>query len=192
MTEPTYATWIGADGVAPVSGERDSRYYEIAQADPRLGGGPRWLTVTDHDRKPDGDDPGTGTWHLGWRALATHGQRDATHEAIYFVGMDFAPGSDIEQQREFDEFYTQVHVPEVVAAGGYSSGTRYALHRQLRYPAPKAPGLCAVYEADAAATARKLTTLGSTAAARPSYNSGPSAWTGRVTAWRLLYRRIRL
>jgi len=168
--------------------------YRLAFADPRFGMAPEWLLVSesaDLTRTGRGEEV---IWRLAWRRLSLHGSRDRGHESIYLVGMDPMPGSTAEQIAAYDAFYTATHVPEVATAGGYSSGARYELSEQHYYSQSRAPRFCAVYEADAAATARKLRSLEQRAVSKgsgdPAFSHGPAAWEGRVTAWRLLYRRV--
>ena len=87
---------------------------------------------------------------------------------------------------EFNAFYTGIHVPEVMAYGGYSRGTRFELYREFAHPAPGCPRFCAIYEADAATTEARATRR----AAGGSLSPGPAVWEKHDTIWRLVYRRI--
>jgi hypothetical protein len=107
---------------------------------------------------------------------------------VYLVGMNVPAETDASSLAEFNAFYTQVHVPEVMAAGGYTRGTRWELYREFAHPAPGAPRFCAIYEADSAATDER----DARRAARRPFASGPPAWEQRDTVWRLVYRRIPL
>src|SRR5438445_639308 len=71
---------------------------------------------------------------------------------MYWVGMNTAPDTDAAGLAEFSPFYTNIHVPEVMALGGYARGTRFELHRAFRHPQTGCPRFCAIYEADEAAT----------------------------------------
>jgi hypothetical protein len=85
---------------------------------------------------------------------------------------------------EFNAFYTNIHLPEIVAVLGFRSGTRYEIHRAFSHPPPGAPRFLAVYEADDDA----IRALGK--GARPTFSPGPKAWEARETLWRLAYRRV--
>ena len=108
---------------------------------------------------------------------------------LYFVAMDEAPGTDANGLREFNDFYTNVHVPEVVEVSKFLSGARYQLYRELRHPEPKSPGYLAVYEADDASLQARKDRAANPGASKP-LSSGPPSWEGHETAWRLLYKRL--
>src|SRR5262244_794902 len=47
---------------------------------------------------------------------------------MYWVGMNTPPGTDAAAVAEFSQFYSTIHVPEVVASNpGFVRGTRYEL-----------------------------------------------------------------
>src|SRR5947208_1010162 len=71
---------------------------------------------------------------------------------MYWVGMHTAPDTDEAALAEFNEFYTNIHVPEVMAYRGFCRGTRFELYREFRHPQPGCPRFCAIYEADKATT----------------------------------------
>jgi len=185
--------------------------YELIEQDARGTFGPRWLAVYEmadeeaaqgylarNDGPPEGRptySPGPSAWqnYEGWWRLMWHRMVPEKGELggngapyLYFVAMDEAPGSDAKGLQEFNDFYTNIHVPEVVEICKFLSGIRYQLHRELRHPEPKSPCYLAVYEADEASLqARK------DRAANPTpLSSGPPSWEGHITAWRLLYKRI--
>src|SRR5438270_829288 len=100
---------------------------------------------------------------------------------MYWVGMDTDPRTTPEALAEFNPFYTETHVPEVMAYGGYKRGTRFELLRGLAHPEPGAPRFVAVYEADAETTQQRETRR----AARGTLSSGPPTWEAHDTLWRL-------
>ncbi|MYU11182.1 hypothetical protein GTZ78_10875 [Streptomyces sp. SID8361] len=190
MTEPVETLWVGSDGTAPPAHISAGLLYELAHADASLADGPRWLMMANPEIQPGDLLREEVSWLLGWQALATFGLPEREPEGLLLVGMDGPPDSTRAEQQEFDDFYTQVHLPQVVTSGGYSRGTRYELQRRLRYPYPHAPQFCAVYEADAATTDRKLAAYLKVGTPAPS-GTVPQAWARRRTAWRLFYRRHR-
>jgi hypothetical protein len=103
--------------------------------------------------------------------------------------MDVPEGTTDQGLREFDEFYTQIHVPEVVAVSKFLRGTRYELHHCFRHPEPGSPRFLAVYEGTDESLDARAARARDPGTAVP-LSSGPPTWEGHVTAWRLLYRRI--
>src|ERR1700682_2800816 len=95
---------------------------------------------------------------------------------MYWVGMTTAPETAASDLAEFNAFYSQTHLPEVVAGNpGFVRGTRY----ELVGPDPRGdfgPRWLAVYEMDGEAAAR---TYGERndgpAAGRPQYTPRPPA-----------------
>ena len=185
--------------------------YELLDQDPRGGvhAGPRWLAVYEmadeaaaeqyvkdnarpwlHRRRyspwPPARRRAKTIWRMIWRSLSCTGSTDQPPETVMLVGMNAAADADPTGLAEFNAFYTDTHVPEVMAAGGFSRGTRYELYREFGHPAPGCPRFCAVYEADAAATDERAARR----AARPTLAPGPPAWENRDSIWRLVYRRI--
>jgi hypothetical protein len=185
--------------------------YELLDPDPRGGlhSGPRWLAAyemqdeasalryLEDDKRPwlhrkryspwpPARRRAKTTWRMLWRQISVTGSANQPPESIYIVGMNVPADADARGLAEFNSFYTQTHVPEVLAYGGYSRGTRYELYRAFAHPAPGCPRFCAVYEADAAATESREARR----AARGTLSSGPPAWEQHDTLWRLVYRLI--
>ena len=188
--------------------------YELLEQDARGDFGPRWLAVyemdsqkaADHyiernDGPPEGRPvytPGPSAWqqYEGWWRLIWHRLVPETGELgaggapyIYMVGMDVPEGTTEQQLREFNDFYTRTHVPEVVAVSGFVSGIRYELYRDFRHPEPGSPSFLAVYEANDESLETRARRAANPGSAAP-LSSGPPAWEGHITAWRLMYRRI--
>jgi hypothetical protein len=185
--------------------------YELLDPDPRGDPhvGPRWLAVYEMDGEAAAqgyarrnDDPSASpppytarppawgqartTWRMIWRQVAASGTAAQPPESIFMVGMNVPADTDAAGLAEFNEFYTNVHVPEVMERGGYARGTRFELHREFLHPAPGCPRFCAIYEADAATTE----TRNQPRAGRRPFSSGPPAWENHDTLWRLVYRRV--
>jgi len=180
--------------------------YELAEPDARGGEhrGPRWLaayTMADeaaaeryvkdnarpwlHRQKyspwPPARRKAKTAWRMIWRQISTTGQGAPLPEFIFIVGMNVPADTDEASLNDFNAFYTDTHVPEVMAAGGYTRGTRFEVYRAFAHPEPGCPRFCAVYESSAAPTR---------AAGTGTLSSGPPAWERHDTLWRLVYRLI--
>jgi hypothetical protein len=185
--------------------------YELLDPDPRGGvhAGPRWLAVYEleneaaaatYARRNDGpaeNRPAYSTWpasrkytstvwRMLWTNLATCGSATGLPESIFMVGMNVPSDTNAAGLAEFNAFYTNTHVPEVMAYGGYARGTRYELHRTFAHPEPGSPRFCAIYEADATATEQR----NERRANRAPLSSGPPTWEKHDTLWRLVYKRL--
>ena len=187
--------------------------YELSEPDPRGDFGPRWLVayemeseaaakgyIARNDGPPEGRPsytPGPASWRqtetrwrLIWRRFApAGGELGAAAPYLYFVAMNVPPDTDQQGLTEFNDFYTNIHVPEVVALNRFLRGTRYELHREFRHPAPGSPRFLAVYEGDEAAIGARAERAANPGAAG-RLSSGPPTWEAHDTLWRLWYRRI--
>jgi hypothetical protein len=185
--------------------------YELLDPDPRGGEhrGPRWLAVYEmadeaaaeqyikdnarpwlHRRQysawPPARKRAKTVWRMIWRQISTTGSTDELPASIFMVGMNVPADTDASGLAQFNAFYTDTHVPEVMAGGGYTRGTRFELYRDFAHPAPGCPRFCAIYQADAAATEERT----KRAAARAPLSSGPPTWENHETVWRLVYGLI--
>ena len=206
-----YSTTHLGEVLAAHPGFVSASRYELLDPDPRGGVhcGPRWLAVYEiadeaaarqyikdnerpwlHRRRyspwPSARKRARTVWRMIWRQISTTGSTDRAPESVFMVGMNVPAETDATGLAEFNAFYTQTHVPEVMAYGGYARGTRFELYREFAHPAPGCPRFCAIYEADAAATQARAARR----AARGTLSSGPPTWEQRDTVWRLVYRRI--
>ena len=208
-----YSNIHAKEVLASNPGFRVAARYELRDPDPRGDFGPRWLAMYEMDSEAAADTyaarndgppegrpkytPGPAAWHhtdtrwrLIWHRIApAEGELCASGAPyLYFVAMNVQPGTTAEELADFDRFYTNTHVPEVVAANKFQRGTRYELKREFRHPAPGSPRFLAVYDADdASLQARADRAAGSTT---PGLSHGPPAWEAHDTLWRLTYRRI--
>jgi hypothetical protein len=176
--------------------------YELLEPDPRGDFGPRWLAVYEMDseaaartymQRNDGPAEGrpqytprpaawraaTTTWRMIWRRMTSSGTSNQAPDSIFMVGMNVPKDTDAAGLAEFNAFYTNIHVPEVMARRGYPRGTRFELHRAFRHPEPGCPRFCAVYEAHA-----------DSKPGEGPLSSGPPTWEQHETLWRLVYRRV--
>jgi hypothetical protein len=188
--------------------------YVLCDPDPRGDFGPRWLAVYEMDSEEaaqgyiarnDGPTvdrphytPGPPAWQhtqpwwrLIWHRLVPEdGELGASGAPyLYCVGMNVPPGTDAVGLKEFNDFYTNTHVPEVVALSNFIRGTRYELCREFRHPAPGSPRFLAVYEGDEGALSTRAERR-----ANPGLggrlSSGPPSWEAHDTLWRLMYHCI--
>ena len=190
--------------------------YEIFQDDPRGRRGPRFLAVYDIDseagvhtyiQRNDGPPSGRPTytqgppgrpqnetpWRLMWRRIAMAPAHATIGEApyIFMIGMNIPANANAAEVAEFNDFYTKIHMPEVMAASGFDNGVRYESVREFRHPDPGGPRFLVIYDikSDAAAQAH----MESRTNPRPggsALSEGPLVWQRHDTLWRLTYRRI--
>jgi hypothetical protein len=186
--------------------------FELTGKDPRNDYGPRWLAMYEMDSKaaadgyierndgpPEGRNKytrgleigrqtGKGRWRLIWERLRPREGEIGGNGAdfIRMIAMTPAPGTDEKGLKEFNDFYNDIHVPEVLKNGGWVRGTRYQLYREFVHDEPGAPQYLAVYEGDASTKAFQDARKGG----GPSPIVGPPSWEGRTTLWRLNYRRV--
>jgi hypothetical protein len=206
-----YSTTHVGEVLAAHPGFVKATRYELLDPDPRGGmhAGPRWLAsyaMTDeaaaqqyikdnarpwlHRRQyspwPSARKRAKTVWRMLWRQISATGTTDQAPVSIMMVGMNVPADTAANGLAEFNTFYTETHVPEVMAYGGYARATRYELYREFAHPAPGCPRFCAIYEADGAATDAREARR----AARGTLSSGPPTWAQHDTVWRLVYRRI--
>jgi hypothetical protein len=187
--------------------------YELLKDDARGAVGPRWLAAYEVDQEgarayaqrndglPDGRPRYSSgpkvwenkrlIWRMIWRRIDGFGAPSTAAASIFIVGMDAGDDDPIELER-FNDFYSNVHLPEIVTGGGYARGTRSELDRSFLYPERPCPRYCAVYDCG-----EELTTAIREGSAGPTVpdpsrrlSPGPPAWESHQTAWRLVYLRI--
>jgi hypothetical protein len=123
------------------------------------------------------------TWSLLYRPVAETGPRTVAPYGIFLLGVNPPAGTNDDGLRVFNDFYTNVHMPEVVERRNALRAVRYELFRTLKSPMRGAPQFLAAYEVDEAGASNRRHT-------GPPYSSGPEVWQGHVTPWRLWYRRL--
>lgn len=188
------------------------RFADSAPADPAAGARYELLAVAARGFRPprfvattalsaeDGarltsDDVGVGpeetpehaglrrVWSLVYREITQTGPRVSTPYGIYLLGVDPPLDTTPDELDTFNDFYTNVHLPEVLERRNALRATRYELVRQLKSPYKGAPRFLAVYEVDEKSASNRRHT-------GPPYSQGPSVWQRHTTPWRLWYRQL--
>jgi hypothetical protein len=123
------------------------------------------------------------TWSLLYRRVAETGPALVAPYGIYLLGVN--PPADMTEADldVFNDFYTNVHMPEVAERRHALRAVRYELLRAIRPPYQGAPQFLAVYEVDETGVSNRRHT-------GPPYTSGPEVWQRHKTPWRLWYRRL--
>ena len=163
--------------------------YELLAVAARGFRPPRFLSAADlpgTDRDDHGGEGREGlrmTWSLLYRRVAETGPAVVAPYAIYLLGVN-SPGDATEEDLAiFNDFYTNVHMPEVAERRHALRAVRYELLHEIRPPYQGAPRFLAVYEVDEAGASNRRH-IG------PPYTSGPEVWQRHRTPWRLWYRRL--
>ena len=132
----------------------------------------------------DEDHPGLRlTWSLRYRAVAETAPAGAGPFAIYLLGVDPPADATDDDLAAFNDFYTNVHLPEVAERRHSLRAVRYELVDAVRPPYQGAPRYLAVYEVDEESAAHRRHS-------GPPYARGPEVWQRHTTPWRLWYRRL--
>ena len=118
-------------------------------------------------------------------------QQAFAYPFMYWVGMNTPPDTDPTAVAEFSQFYSTIHVPEVVASNpGFVRGTRY----ELLQPDPRGdygPRWLAVYEMDDEAAAHTYAARNDgPPEGRPRYTPGPAVWQQTQSVWRMIWRHV--
>src|SRR5688500_969441 len=100
---------------------------------------------------------------------------------MYWVGMDAPRESSAEDVASFSDFYSKVHMKEVVAANpGFVRATRYELAEQ-DVRGEFGPRFLAVYEMEDEAAARGyIARNDGPAEGRPKYTPVPASWSNML------------
>jgi hypothetical protein len=167
-------------------------HYELLAVAARGFRPPRFLSTirlseegqSDHRVEAESGYPGLRqTWSLLYRRVAETGPAVIAPYAIYLLGVNPPAGATDEELDAFNEFYTNVHLPEVAERRHALRAVRYELVREVRPPYKGAPRFLAVYEVDEQAASNRRHT-------GPPYATGPEVWQRHTTPWRLWYRRL--
>lgn len=122
-------------------------------------------------------------WSLVYRQIAETGPQVTVPFGIYLLGVDPPLDTTPDELQAFNDFYTNIHLPEVLERRNGLRATRYELVRQLRAPYKGAPQFLAVYEVDEESASHRRHT-------GPPYSAGPPVWQRHTTPWRLWYRQL--
>jgi hypothetical protein len=184
--------------------------YELVKPDPRGDFGPRWLAVYEmadekaaatyssrNDGPPEGRpvytpipdawrETAKPRWRIIWHQIAEAGSLAEAPYSIFLVGIDPPPGASTADLAEFNEFYTEIHVGEVMAASNYGRGTRWEQERAFLHPDPGCPRYLANYETDEVIGKE----LEANPTPRAGLSVGPVVWQEHTTPWRLVYNRV--
>ena len=109
----------------------------------------------------------------------------------YWVGMDIPADTNAADVAAFNDFYSNVHKPEVLAGNpGFLRGRRYEL-AQDDTRGPRGPRFIAAYDIESKEAAQLyITRNDGPANGRPVYSDGPAAWQKRSTKWRLMWQHV--
>jgi hypothetical protein len=109
----------------------------------------------------------------------------------YWVGMDIPADTSAADAAAFNDFYSNVHKPEVLAGNpGFLRGRRYEL-AQDDTRGPRGPRFIAAYDIESKEAAQLyITRNDGPASGRPVYSDGPAAWQKRSTKWRLMWQHV--
>jgi hypothetical protein len=133
---------------------------------------------------PDGPEgPFATAWSAAYRYLAETAPAAVEPYAIYMVGVDVPSGFGAGEFEQFDDFYTNVHMPEVAARRRCLRASRYERVEVQPAGEPQTPQFIAIYELDEAGAARRRHVGG-------AYSAGPPVWKRHTNTWRFWYRLV--
>jgi hypothetical protein len=140
--------------------------------------------ASDPGREAEPDREGLRqVWSLLYRRITETGPPVVDPYAIYLLGVNPPVDTSDDDLEVFDDFYTNVHLPEVAERRHALRAVRYELVSEVRPPYRGAPRFLAVYEVDEESASNRRH-------AGPAYSSGPEVWQRHTTPWRLWYRRL--
>ena len=172
------------------SGPGEDAHYELIAVAARGFRPPRFLStvqVPDEDHidleEERGSEALRRTWSLLYQRVAETSPVSATPAAIYLLGVNPPADATDRDMEIFNDFYTNVHMPEVAERRHALRAARYELVQEVKPPYRGAPQFLAVYEVDEEAASNRRH-------AGPPYATGPEVWQRHKTPWRLWYRRL--
>lgn len=129
-------------------------------------------------------------WRLTYARLAEYGTKPSSLFGIFIVGIDAPAGASAHELEDFDDFYTRVHIAELIDNFGFSRAIRYRKHHEIRYPPPGCPEFLAVYEASNPGVMMAGRRAFAESATAGKFTCGPAVWQAHTTPWRLWYRHL--
>lgn len=200
-----------ADVVDANFGVIGGRAYKLVESDASYERAPGWLTLYEMDgldaleafsarldRVSRGecgyrhwtDVQRVYRWRLLWRGIgpADRGVALSSKPYLRLVGTDLPSTTATEDLEEFDRFYSETHMPEVMVLRQYVRGSRYKLHRDLGHPPPGAPQFVAAYEGDEASRSGNGRPAG--ARTQRELTAGPPVWASRKVRWYSMFGSI--
>ena len=202
-----YANVHSKEVVAKNSGFKSAVRFELAVADIRGIPGPRFLAAyqiesrdgvqayldrnTGPGAQPPTYSPGPESWERHrsqrcrtmWRQLATYGSTSDALSSMYIVGIDPPPDASEADLEEFNDFYSNIHIEEIVHKHGFLRATRYECEHAIVRQPEGTPRFLAVYESPKVDL--RVDSVGG-----PDLSVGPVCWQRHETLWRHIYRRI--
>jgi hypothetical protein len=159
--------------------------YELLAVAGRGFRPPRYLTVASAGLETSAVDDAVLrlVWSLEYREIAATAPAAEVPHAIYLLGVNPPDGIDDAGLIEFNDFYTNVHLPEVAERRNALRAVRYELTNAIKPPYQGAPRFLAAYEVDEDGASHRRHV-------GPPYSSGPEVWQRHTTPWRLWYRVI--
>jgi hypothetical protein len=133
---------------------------------------------------PDEDHRGLRqVWSVLYQQVAETTPATVAPYAIYLLGVNPPTGATEADLDVFNDFYTNVHLPEVAERRHALRAAQFERLQEVRPPYKGAPQYLAAYEVDEAAAAVRRHV-------GPPYSAGPDVWQRHTTPWRLWYRRL--
>jgi hypothetical protein len=160
--------------------------YELLAVAGRGFRPPKFLSVVGADSHAQSDMTEVDAtlrkvWSLEYRQLVETGPSNTDPYAIYLLGVNPPDDASELELAEFNDFYSNVHLPEVAERRHALRAVRYELAGTLKAPYQGAPTYLAAYEVDEAGAADLRHT-------GPPYSRGPDVWQRHSTPWRLWFR----
>jgi hypothetical protein len=200
MSGSSVTTWTGwdvrggtsarpdaADAFARLAPVHEEARYELIAVAARGFRPPRFVRVAaaSDGLGPSGPEGSwlRRVWSVRYRQIAETAPPEPSPFAIYLLGVNPPPGATDEELDAFNDFYTNVHLPEVAERRRARRAVRYELLDDEQPPYLGAPRFLAVYEVDEAGAAARRHV-------GPAYSAGPDVWQHHTTPWRLWYRRV--
>lgn len=122
-------------------------------------------------------------WRLLWQTIHSAGACE-NPQRLFLVGMDPMAGATSDERAAFNDFYSDIHVPEVMERLGFESGRRLRCHGVIVHPGDTGPEYCAAYESGERTPADRDLTQARQA------SEGPPVWQQRRVSWRANYVRL--